>query len=226
MENGQIFQHPPIQQHIKILSMVNKIDLIYGLKQKIYIGEIFVGDMVTNYVHIHGDEVIQEISDLFGGLNHLHWPINIPLVSEVLNIIKYYLFIEFLAQKYQVNTQYNGPFALQYKYKIFSYLNVICRWNLCSVIDICCVDTTVIENEDDRNAEIVRIIQYIAQHGTYRHEQKQIRLTLDWCTDVSKTDINTVANKYQHQMNCLGTNFKKDPANDIQKRDGSVVYYE
>ncbi len=73
MENGPIFQHPPIQQHIKILSMVNKIDLIYGSKHKIDIGKYFVGKIVTNCIHIHAGEVIQEISDLFWPLNHLNW---------------------------------------------------------------------------------------------------------------------------------------------------------
>ncbi len=82
--------------------MISKIDLFYGLEKKIDIGEIFDSKMGINYMHFHGGGTIHEISDILWGINHLHWPINIQIVAEVLKNIKFYLFVEFLVQKYQV----------------------------------------------------------------------------------------------------------------------------
>eukprot|EP01084_Bolivina_argentea_P246405 412375_1 len=128
MENGQIFRHPAIQSHIKMLSLVMAIYLFYGLSKKIDIGEIFIGGIMRFY----GVCTILEFSDLFWAINHLDCLKNNQFLQEV------YEFIKFFIKKNQVkcndkqnkmdqiHTRGIGKGCLEYKSKDYLYLKVVC----------------------------------------------------------------------------------------------------
>eukprot|EP01084_Bolivina_argentea_P280052 478861_1 len=104
-KNAQILSHPPMQYHIKILLLVYKIYLFYGSKHKIEIYIIFIYINARVPSHINDLPVFQVTPYFILDINGLELLQNNQIVQEVIQNIKYYLFIKFLFQKHQEQNQ-------------------------------------------------------------------------------------------------------------------------
>eukprot|EP01084_Bolivina_argentea_P280054 478867_1 len=104
-KNGPIVSHSPLKFDIKILLLIYKMHLFYESKQKIEIDIIFIYISASIPSHINGLPVFQVTPYFILDINGLELLQNNQIVQEVIQNIKYYLFIKFLFQKHQEQNQ-------------------------------------------------------------------------------------------------------------------------